>query len=173
MTSISHLSILTAVRDGHDGELRSFVASLSVEHSPFASVPGTHNGRFTVVRTDPLNRIEPPSLRSGGLPHPMLMCSAVIDTPPDEWLTDLLRVLGGDADRIWSNCAGWPGTENAVPWLLRHRVKPWLSFGTWKADVGVMKRALELREQVERFAVGTQALGAADLVARFRNTFGK
>ena len=168
---ISHLSILSAVLHGHDDELRSFIASLSVEHSPFASVPGTHNGRFTVVRTDPLTRTDPPSLRSGGLPHPMLMCSAVIDSPPAEWLEHLLSVLGPDADRIWSHCAGWPGPEGAIPWLLQQRVKPWLTFATWKTDVTRMKKALQLREHVERFAVSTQGLAAADLSARFRSTF--
>lgn len=170
---ISHLSMLTAVLDGHDDELRAIIASLPVEESPFANVPGTHNGRFTVVRTDPLVRTDPPSLRSGGLPHPMLMCSAVIDSPPAEWLGDLLAVLGTDASRIWSHCAGWPGPEIAVPWLLQHRVKPWLEFATWKADVAEMTRALELRDRVEHFAVSTQGLRADELLARFRSAFPK
>lgn len=170
---ISHLSILTAVLDGHDDELRAFIAKLPVEQSPFASVPGTHNGRFTVIHTGPLSRSDPPSLRSGGLPHPMLMCSAVIDSPPAEWLGHLLRSLGPDAIRIWSHCAGWPGPDDAVPWLLRHRVKPWLTFATWKADVAQMRKALELRDQVERFAVRAQRFDADELVALFRSTFAK
>jgi hypothetical protein len=164
---VTHLSMLTAVLDGRDAALRAFIESLPVgEDSPFASVPGTHNGRWTVVRTDPL---PPPNLRSGGLPRPMLMCSAVIDPEPGEWVGSLLVVLGPTADAIWGHCAGWPGVaHDGAGWLLRHRVKPWLSFATWDAPVADMRLALRTRDLVERLAVDTQGADAHAIVAAYR-----
>lgn len=168
---VTHLSMLTAVADGQDEALRALIESLPVgDASPFASVPGTHNGRWTVVRTDPL---PPPNLRSGGLPRPMLMCSAVIDPEPDDWMRSLLHALGPTADAIWSHCAGWPGPapDGAVPWLLSHRVQPWLCFATWDAPADRMRRALRTRDLIERLAVRTQSADPDALVAAFRAAF--
>ena len=166
---VTQLSILTAVKDGRADELRSLIESLPADdRSPFASVPGTHNGRWTVVRTDPLPE---PNLRSGGLPRPMLMCSAVIDPKPKQWVRSLIEVLGPAADSIWDHCAGWPGRSGGVDWLLRHRVRPWLSFTTWDAPVAEMLEARRTRELVERLAIQTQGSDAASLVSAYRQAF--
>ena len=119
------LSILTAVLDGHRDALRTVLAGLPTEHaSPFARVAGTHNGRWVVLDT----AASPDAPRRvGGVPRPMLMCSAVIDRSAEDWLANLLEALGGDADRIWGHCVGWPVGANRVSFLLEHRVQPLLA----------------------------------------------
>jgi hypothetical protein len=168
---VTQLSVLTAVLDGHVHELRSFIASIPLDDaSPFASVPGTHNGRWAVVSTDPSPTAP---LRAGGLPAPMLMCSAVIDPPVHRWVDDLLAALGPSADAIWSHCAGWPGATCRAEYLLAHRVMPWLTFATWDAPVDTVIAALAARRRAEQLAVRTQGHGAERLLAAYRAEFSR
>jgi hypothetical protein len=170
----TQLSMLTAVLEGHEGALRTVLAALPRHHeSPFAKVDGTHNGRWVVVNT----AAEPSApLRVGGLEAPMLMCSAVIDRPPREWLHDLVQVLGPTADAIWSHCAGWPDGADAgaqVDFLLDHRTTASLDFATWDVPVEEIRASLTLRDRVAAFAVRTQQLGADELLAAYRLEFGR
>jgi hypothetical protein len=168
---VTQVSILTAVLDGHVEELRTVVTSIPLDGaSPFASVPGTHNGRWVVVSTD---QSPTAPLRAGGLPGPMLMCSAVIDSPVRHWVDGLLAVLGPTADAIWSHCAGWPGPTGRTEYLLAHRVLPWLTFATWDAPVDAVIDALAARRRAEQFAVRTQGLDAERLLAAYRAEFSK
>ena len=118
---VTQLSILTAVLEGHADVLRSTIEAIpSRDGSPYASVTGTHNGRWVVVTPRPI------------APDTVLMCSATIDRPVGEWLVDFVRVLGPTADAIWSHCAGWPEqADRQIDWLSAHRVHSALSFATW------------------------------------------
>jgi len=169
----TQLSTLTAVLDGHEEALRAVLASLPVrDGSPFASVAGTHNGRWVVVNTD-ANPSAP--MRVGGLTGPMLMCSAVIDRDPRDWLADLLAVLGPTADAIWSHCPGWPGDgplAAQVEHLLDHRVCSDLDFATYDVPVEEIRSALALRDRIAAFAVRTQRLNADDLLSAYRRELG-
>ena len=80
------------------------------DDSPFATVAGTHNGRF--AWSDARGRLA--SRRR---------CSCA---PPrstgrsDEWLPDLRACARADADAIWSHCAGWPRPRDgasSTAWL--------------------------------------------------------
>ena len=167
---VTQLGMLTAVLDGHEHPLRAAIAALATHSaSPFAKVRGTHNGRWVVVNTD-----SSPSapLRAGGLDKPVLMCAAVIDRDPTEWLYDLLAALGPTADDIWSHCPGWPDDGDArVEYLLAHRTKASLDFATWDAPVETIREALELRSRVAAFAVRTQALTGDELLSVYREEF--
>lgn len=169
---VTQLGMLTAVLDGHEPALRATLAGLPTrEESPFAQVRGTHNGRWVVVNTD-----ASPSAprRAGGLDTPVLMCAAVIDRDPDEWLHDLISVLGPRADDIWSHCPGWPDDADArVGYLLAHRTRASLDFATWDAPVDTIREALELRERVAGFAVRAQQLTGDDLLAAYRQEFSR
>jgi hypothetical protein len=169
---VTQLSILTAVLDGHASALRDAIGAIPIDdRSPFALMPGTHNGRWAVVSTE-ASTTNP--LRAGGLPGPMMMCSAVIDVPVEKWVDDFVALLGPIADEVWSHCAGWPGRPDAAAkaaYLLAHRVTPMLSFATWDETVGTITAALATRERVERFAVRTQGLSAEQLLAAYRTEF--
>jgi hypothetical protein len=159
----TQLSILAAVLEGQADAMRSVIGSIAVrDASPFASVAGTHNGRWVVVTPRPI------------APDTVLMCSATIDRPVDEWLADFVRVLGPTADAIWSLCAGWPrDPRSQTAWLLAHRVHSSLSFATWDVPAASILDAIAIRERVERFALRVQGLDASGLLAAYREDFGR
>jgi hypothetical protein len=167
----SQVTILTAVLDGHVDGLRAAIGALPVgDASPFASVPFTHNGRWTVVSMDASPR---PRFRAGGLPAPMLTCSGTIDCAPADWLRSLLEVLGDRADSIWSHCAGWSSAGDKVQYLLDHRVPSMLEFVTWEAPVATVRRALADRRTAEHLAIRAQGATDAELVAMYREMTGR
>jgi hypothetical protein len=155
---VTQLSILTAVLEGHTDTLRSTIEALPLgDQSPFASVAGTHNGRWVVVTPKPI------------APDTVLMCSATIDRPPAEWLVDFHRVLGPTADAIWSHCAGWPDEAGRqIDWLSDHRVHSALSFATWDVPAAEIVAALATRARVERLVLRAQGLNGAALLAACR-----
>ncbi len=160
---ITQLSILTAVLDGHADLLRSTIESIPRrDGSPFAAVPGTHNGRLVVVTPKPI------------APDTMLMCSATVDTPVKLWLDAFVRALGPTADAIWSHCAGWPRNEiSRTTWLLAHRVPSALSFATWDAPAATVIEALTTHERVRDLAVEGQGLDSQALLAAYRAEFSR
>ncbi len=166
----TQLTILTAVLDGHLDDLHAAIAAIPAgDESPFASVPGTHNGRWTVVSMDGAR----PRFRAGGLPTPMLTCSGTIDGEPADWLRRLLDVLGARADSIWSHCAGWSAAADKVAHLLDHQVHSMLQFATWDAPADTVRRALADRRTAERLAVRAQRATDAELVAMYREAMGR
>ncbi len=169
---VVQLGILTAVCEGREAPLRVALAALPTRsESPFAKVRGTHNGRWVVVNTE-----ASPSapLRAGGLETPVLLCAAVIDRDPSEWLHDLLRVLGDSAEDIWSNCPDWPAETSArVEYLLARHTRASLDFASWDAPTDRILRALELRERVAEFATRTQGASRDDLLVAYREEFSR
>jgi hypothetical protein len=166
----TQLSMLSAIREGHEQRLREVLAEIPLrDASPFASVPGTHNGRWVVVNT-----AASPSatLRAGGLDAPLLMCSAVIDREPREWVDDLLRVLGPLADEIWSHCPGWPtAATDRADHLLSGATASSLDFATWDQPVERIRTALALRRRLASFAVRTQRFEPDALLEAYRKEF--
>lgn len=162
----TQLSILTAILDGHDEALGAYLRAMPAgDESPFASVPCTHNGRWTVVRTDPAPSAR---FRAGGLPAPVLMTSGTIDNSPQEWLASLLAVLGPRADDVWSHCAGWSSATDKVAFLLAHRVTSMLEFVTWEAPATRVRLALANRRRATSLAVRTQGSTDAEIVSSYR-----
>ena len=155
---VTQLSILTAVLEGHADALRSTIEAIPLrDGSPFASVTGTHNGRWVVVTPKPI------------APATVLMCSATIDRPVADWLVDFVRTLGPTADAIWSHCAGWPKeAERHIDWLSAHRVHPALSFATWDVPAADIVAALATRARVERLVLRAQGLDAPALLVAYR-----
>ncbi len=166
----TQLGMLTAILDGHEEPLRAVLAGIAPHsESPFASVRGTHNGRWVVVNTDAAPSAP---LRAGGLDAPLLMCSAVIDRDPTEWLHDLVRVLGPLAGDIWSHCPDWPDdADRQVAYLLAHRTHSSLDFATWDAPVDTIREALDIRRRVAALAVRTQGLDRDALLTAYREEF--
>lgn len=132
--------------------------------SPFAGLPGTHNGRFTVL----------PHRQAAAGYCPMLALSATIDGDVSVWLSCLLDRLGpAVTEDVLGRCAGWPGRAQAVPWLQAHAVGPTLPFSTWEAPLTTTLRALARTDAIREFAVETQTMPATERHARFVERFGK
>lgn len=136
-----------------DGLIEVLHALPTGDDSPFAGLPGTHNGRLTVLP----HRQAPDGF------CPLLALSATVDGEVEPWLRDLLQRLGpAVADEVFGRCAGWPGTAEAVTWLLAHAVPPTLPFATWEAPVTTIVRALDRTDAVRAFALETQTMSAAE-----------
>lgn len=156
------LSILLAVvrPEGLVDELHALPTG---DRSPFADLPGTHNGRFTVVDH---------RQRGDGF-CPLLAVSATVDGEPGPWIDAWLTRLGPDrAEAILGRCAGWPGHDGAAAWLTDHLVAPTLPFATWEAPVDTIVHALALTDAVRAFALETKLLTPAERKARFLECFG-
>jgi hypothetical protein len=167
----TQLSILTAVLPGHRDELERTLTAIPLDvDSPFATLRGTHNGRFALISTDPAPAA---SLRAGGLPTPMLMCSATIDIQPAEWLPLLLVALGDRAEAVWSHCAGWSTAIEKTQFLIAHRVHSALEFATWDAPVDRVRRALDTRRRLTALVLQTQGADPATLLAAYRKEMGR
>lgn len=166
----TQLSILTTVLDGHRDALLGVLQAIPVDGGPFAQVPGTHNGRFALISTEPSPTAR---LRAGGLDGPMLMCSATIDSEPAAWLRQFLDVLGTSAEDIWSHCAGWASVVDRVAFLLDHRVHSALEFATWDAPVDRVQRALDVHRRLSALAVRMQGADPATLLAAYREEMGR
>jgi hypothetical protein len=131
--------------------------------SPFAGLRGTHTGRFTVI--DLHSRRD----RS----DPLLALSAAIDGEAEPWLAAFVERLGPErAEAILGRCAGWPGRDGAVAWLVDHLVEPTLPFATWEAPVTTIVDALERTDAIRAFALETQTMTAAARHACFVERFG-
>lgn len=167
---VVQLSMLSAILDEHEGPLRKVIANIPVgDDSPFASVAGTHNGRWVVVDTAATDSA---TLRAGGLDAPLLMCSAVIDREPAEWVDELLRVLGPRADDIWSHCPDWPTVHaERVEYLVSRATPSSLDFATWDEPVERIREALCLRNRIAAFAVRTQRFTPGARLDAFRKEF--
>lgn len=172
--STHQFSTLCALLPGREPRVRGVLAAIPVrDRSPFALVGGTHNGRWTVVRTDP----DPAApRRAGGLPTPMLMCSAVVDDPPAEWLPRLLHTLDAGpvtADDIWSNCPAWPSGRSAqVEYLMARTVPSALEFATVDRRADDVLDALSVTARLSSFAARHATADDAELLAAYRKEFG-
>lgn len=166
----TQLSILTAVLDGHRDALLDVLRAIPIDGGPFSQVPGTHNGRFALISTEPSPTAR---MRAGGLAGPMLMCSATIDTEPAAWLRRFLDVLGPLAEDIWSHCDGWACNVDRVAFLLSRRVHSALEFATWDAPVDRVQRALDVHRRLSALAVRMQGADPATLLAAYREEMGR
>jgi hypothetical protein len=150
------LCVLTPVLPDRREALTATLAGLpDGEASPLARVPGTHFARW----------VQAPSLRRRtalGADTACLVFGVEFDHgSAPEYLEDLCRRLPDEADLVWRNCAGYPGSVDRrfVPWLLAHRVEPGFSIVAFpSATVAEVREALALRERVATFALAAQGM---------------
>ena len=157
----NHVGIHTPVFDGCGPEVIRVIAELPAgAASPFAALPAVHYGRFVVA-----------SGVGGGT---VLVCSAVTDAAQEEYIVALLSRMGDLPDRLWSNCAGWPGLADlprASDYLRAHVVAPTLPFATWDAPLDRVRTGLAVRRRLVEFAPKVQGHDAAALQRAFLDEF--
>jgi hypothetical protein len=150
------LCVLTPVLPDRREPLAATLAGLpDGEASPLARVPGTHFARW----------VQAPSLRRRtvlGADTACLVFAVEFDHHnARKYLEDLCRRLPGEADLVWRNCAGYPGSvdHRFVSWLLEHRVEPGFSIVAFpSATVAEIREALALRERLATFALAAHDL---------------
>jgi deferrochelatase/peroxidase EfeB len=92
-----------------------------------------------------------------------------------EYVTHLAQALGTRADEIWGACEGYPGIRDTAAFerfVHEHALPARYVFAPPRGDdVGGVRRALALRQQVVELAMGTAGATPADLHERFLATF--
>lgn len=153
--------------EGREDDVRKQLRTIPAgRRSPFASVPGTHFARLTLVaRLRDRNDHE-----LGQVPF-CLFFAAEFDMFVGGYLELLCTSLGEQADGIFGRCVGYPGTGAPpafVSWMLDHRVPAGFSLhGNPGATADEVARSLELRERIIAFAVETRGLEPAALSERW------
>lgn len=158
---------------GREIALRDHLRGLPTgEGSPLAPIGRTHFGRWVIM----------PQPAFGGAPQrpdpfksQYLLFSVCFDGDLPSYLDDLCSMIGDECDRIWSHCAGYPGSADRAAfarYFTRNQVDTEVYFSAYpESTVGRVRESLALRNQLVDFAVGAQGLDDAELHRRFQETF--
>jgi hypothetical protein len=167
------LTVLTAIREGHESALARYLNALEGgPASPLSRVARTHFARW-VVLGDVVYEGKGPRdhLRRGQL----LFTSNFDGRDLDSYLESLRSGLGPAADEIWSHCAGYPGSEDAAAfagYMRKHHVESSLFFAAYGArTVEEVTSSLAARRRVIAFASNSQGMAPAALQAAFERSF--
>jgi hypothetical protein len=140
------LSVLTPVLPGRHERLEDIFRALPAGRlSPLAPVPDTHMARWSVVKPLPYKK----GKRTIDSTYYLLFTSW-FDGATAGYIrglrSHLMSARGRNiANEIWSNCAGYPGTDDLdefLRYLMLHSVKPRLAFA------GYPQRQAEVRAAV-------------------------
>ena len=157
----TQLAVLAPVMTGREDALRAAIAALPEgDGSPFASLPGTHFGRWLVLS------------RPG--PDAVLVFSVVTDLAPADCLRTALDRMEA-ARGLWAHCRDWPGTDDravALEYLERHVVPASLPFATWDAPVERILKGLDIQRRLRSFVLRTGGADPTSLQRAFVEEFG-
>jgi hypothetical protein len=167
------LTVLTAIREGHEAPLARYLNALqSGTASPLSRVARTHFARWVVLGD---------VVFEGKGPRDHLKCGQLLFTSNfdgrdlDSYLEDLRAGLGPAADEIWGHCCGYPGRDDPagfVAYMNRHHVESSLFFGAYgDRTVEAVKSSLAARRSVIAFALNSQGMAPTALKAAFERSF--
>jgi hypothetical protein len=167
------LTVLAPIVEGREAELATRLDALGDgDASPLARVPGTHIARWVVIN-DVVFQGEG-QRRRDRLP-PRLLFSSNFDGDLDAYLEGLRTGMADDADAIWSHCVGYPGHRDGpafAAWMRAHQLEAALFFAAYGGQtVDQVHANVAQRRALLDFALHAQGLEAADLKARFMDTF--
>jgi hypothetical protein len=171
------LTVMTPIAPGHEQALADHLHALPQgAGSPLARLSATHLARWVIVsglaQMGPLRRRT--RLRSCHL-----LFSSTFDGTLEAYIADACRAIPDELDAIWSHCDGYPGAAAANPrafgdYLRRHQLHTDLFFAPYgDHTVGEVRAALERSRRLRDVAVETQGAAPEQLLARFRETFGR
>jgi hypothetical protein len=164
------LTVLTAVLPGHLDPLRKHLASLgSGGSSPLAALRTVHFARWLVIE-QPVYQGAPQ--KRDVLRSPYLLFESCFDGDRDQHLETMRTTIGAAADAVWSHCVAYPGSQDdaAFAAYFRHnQVNANFCLAAYpNATVQEVRDSLALRQRLIDFAVTTQDLDAAALLAAYR-----
>ncbi len=113
------LMILTPVRPGEGGSLRSTLAGMDQRQSPLCRSGRTHFARWIVVADLPQHRAQP---RPDHLDLAYLLFTSNFDGDLDSYLDELCEQLAPEAPELWGRCVGCPQPASgpALKTYLQH-----------------------------------------------------
>jgi hypothetical protein len=169
-------AFLMPVIPGHEEPLAAALAALaalSAGDSPFALLESTHLLRYVVVG-------EPPAV-AGARPVPplrgrYLLCTAVSNSPVDDFVEELRARCGSEVDSVWTHCVAYPGSRQAPAfrrYLQHNRITTPQRFAAYDATVPQVRDALSLGVRHRALALRTQLVDDPQtLLQAFRGEFG-
>jgi hypothetical protein len=154
----------------HAAEIRSILARLTASRndSPFARIPGTHFGRWTVMDSLPQFSIptEPDVLQAK-----YLLLVADFDGDRDTWIEHLRTKAGDTVRELYQYCVGFPGVNGATAfqqYFLRCQLETTLPFTVFGDDpLPKVLRALDAQRRFVAFARAAQGTSNAELRSAF------
>jgi hypothetical protein len=170
LTVLSPILYDRQTRISHSMALREYLATMPTdEHSPFASVPGTHFARLVVM--DDVTFVGAPS-RIEHLKSPYLVFTSDFDGDLDNYVSQMAVRIPHEIDDIWKHCAGFPrkwSPKDFSAFIRTCQVKTTFYF----ADVNDKKRdetlrALRTKLEVAKFMEQNQGKSPADLQREFQ-----
>jgi hypothetical protein len=163
------LTTLLPIVAGHTDALEAHLDGLDVDDSPLARLPQLHMSRLHVIR-DLVYQGKPQIPET--LDHHYLIFTASIDGDIDVFLQDFARLLGPDADAIFSHIIGFPGTGDPAAfarWVLEHKRDNGYFLSPWPFEtVPRVHEALRVQAGFGDLATRAGELSDADLQAEFR-----
>lgn len=166
------LTVIAPVVAGREEEATAAIEALPVgAGSPLAGLGDLHFSRIHVVPD--LVFQGPKQRHREHLRSHQLIFTSTFD---GEELGPYLEALrGASPDTWWRFCVGYPGSVDAEAfsrWVREHQVDSSLFASAHpQARVPHVLESLELRERIIGFAIEAEALDAAELQRRFRETF--
>ena len=163
------LTVIAPIVAGREQEARD---ALEVLDAPLARLENLHFSRVHVV--DELVHQGPKQRHRDHLSAAQLIFTSTFDGRSLEPYLEALRTRA-EPDTWWRFCAGYPGSANGeafASWVRAHQIDSSLFASAHpQARVPRVLASLELRERIIDFASEAQGLDAAELQARFRETF--
>lgn len=169
------LMVLTPIRPGEEGALRSYLLELGTgDDSPLARVGRTHMARLLVMDDMPFAP-ERPDLHDP-LGGPYLLFTSNFDGGLDSYLGALVGALEPEAGEIWGRCIGCPQPAAGAAlkaYLGRNQLQSGVVFAAYgDASVAQVRRALDKRERLTAFAIRAQGMDPAARRVAFLEEFG-
>jgi hypothetical protein len=169
------LTVLTAIREGHEAPLARYLNALQGGPlSPLSHVARTHFARWVVLGDVVYEGKGPRDHLTLGQ---LLFTSNFDGTDLDSSLENLRTGLGPAADEIWGHCCGYPGHDDPAAFLAymnKHHVESSLFFGAYgDRTVDQVTTSLADRHTVIAFALSSQGMPPDELQAAFERTFPK
>lgn len=162
------ISVMCPILEGHHGILQDLFCALnrSDEQSPLARVTNTHMARWSLV--------EPLPYKNKGRPIDdvwYLLFTSWYGGHTSAYIQALQLALGDLADDIWSNCIGYPGRRDIAEferYLIRHRIKPHMTFGGYPDSVTEVRASLQLGRNLKHTVTKQAGLGNTTLEKAWR-----
>lgn len=163
------LTLIAPIATGRRDALEAVVAALPTgPQSPFATIPGLHVGRVSIID----HLVYPAGMTGGQTLGPYLFVGVDADGPHDGVVSALGRALG-PALRECEGCPDPTDDRAFAAWVRDHRVRDgWTIMPYAGRTLAEVRAALALRDRVGDFATRAQDMDPATLRAQFRATFG-
>lgn len=163
------LMVMTPVLPGREAPLQDVLRALPAgEDSPLARMGTTHFARWLVLHD--LVYQGPPQ-QPDSLKSPYLVFVTSFDGDLDGYLAGMRTLMANEADAVWSNCVGYPGSTDPAgfsAYMMHNQIESTVFVSAYPdATVADVRASLLLRRQLTEFAIAAQGMDAPAVQREF------